>query len=323
MSTAPVHHLHTTSFDAAQQAAGLDAWQQDYEQLSAGVFQGDVECATLGPVQVFRERASQKVLQVGVPRAGTLTLGLVQGTAVQPGWFCGQAVAAAQAIAIGHGQSFELVAPGGVGLMGVAVDVAELTRLGRQLRGPDFRVAPQSPAVLQRGAPRLAELAGLLEAALALAGGQSAQLQHRAALRALLDALGAAVLEVLVPETPLPGARPNAAGRRRIVRKARDYMQAHVDEPVSVPALCEATSASRRNLQYAFGEALGMSPVAYLRVMRLNCVRRDLLREPGLSIGEVAARWGFWHLPRFAGDYRSFFGELPSATLTAARAAQG
>ena len=323
MSKPTVHHLRTTSRDAGQQAAGLNDWQQDYEQISAGAFEGDIECAMLGPVQVFREHASQKVLQVGLPRAGTVTLGLVQGAGAQPGWFCGQAVAGAQAIAVGHGQPFELVAPAGVTLGGVAIDVAELTRLGRQLRGPQFQIAAGTPTVLQRSVPQLVELAGLLEAALLQAASRPACVQQPAALRALLDALGTAVLDVLMPEAPMPAARLSAAGRRRIVRQAREYMRAHVDEPIGVPALCEATSASRRNLQYAFGEALGMSPVAYLRVMRLNRVRRDLLREPGLAIGEVAARWGFWHLPRFAGDYRGFFGELPSATRMAARATRG
>jgi AraC family ethanolamine operon transcriptional activator len=323
MSSPFVHHLRTTSLDATQQAAGLGDWQQDYEQISPGAFHGDVECATLGPVQVFCERASQKLLQVGVPRLGTLTLGLVQGEGAQPGWFCGQAVNGAQGFSVGGNQPFELVAPGGMALSGIAVDLAELARLGRQLRGPQFELRSLAPAVLQRPPPQWADIAALLAATLALAGSRPGHLRQPAALRSLVDGLGTVVLDVLVPEPASPGARPSAAARRRIVRLAREYMRAHVDEPVSVPALCEATSASRRNLQYAFAEALGMSPVAYLRVMRLNRVRRDLLREPAVPIGDVAARWGFWHLPRFAGDYRSFFGELPSATRMAARTARG
>lgn len=30
---------------------------------------------------------------------------------------------------------------------------------------------------------------------------------------------------------------------------------------------------------------------------------------------DVANNWGFWHMGRFAADYRKFFGELPSETL--------
>jgi AraC family ethanolamine operon transcriptional activator len=34
-----------------------------------------------------------------------------------------------------------------------------------------------------------------------------------------------------------------------------------------------------------------------------------------VSIGDVAASWGFWHWSHFAGKYRELFGELPSQTL--------
>jgi AraC family ethanolamine operon transcriptional activator len=33
------------------------------------------------------------------------------------------------------------------------------------------------------------------------------------------------------------------------------------------------------------------------------------------TVTEVAFRWGFWHLSRFAREYRSMFGESPSETL--------
>jgi AraC-like DNA-binding protein len=36
---------------------------------------------------------------------------------------------------------------------------------------------------------------------------------------------------------------------------------------------------------------------------------------PGTSVEQVARRWGFTHLGRFAHDYRVAFGQLPSATL--------
>jgi AraC family ethanolamine operon transcriptional activator len=74
---------------------------------------------------------------------------------------------------------------------------------------------------------------------------------------------------------------------------------------------------SRRTLQYSFQEVLDLNPVKFLRVMRLNGVRRVLrAADPqNDTVGDVAARWGFWHLSRFAADYREMFGELPSDTL--------
>lgn len=60
-----------------------------------------------------------------------------------------------------------------------------------------------------------------------------------------------------------------------------------------------------------------MSPVAYLRICRLNRVRTTLAASDPqeTTITNVAMRFGFLHLGRFAGDYKRMFGETPSETL--------
>ncbi len=57
--------------------------------------------------------------------------------------------------------------------------------------------------------------------------------------------------------------------------------------------------------------------MAYLKQKRLEAARRTLLTAEPLttSVTEVATQWGFFHLGRFARDYRQLFGELPSETL--------
>jgi len=93
---------------------------------------------------------------------------------------------------------------------------------------------------------------------------------------------------------------------------------AHPDQPPSILELCNRVGASRRKLQYCFQETLGINPVAYLRTLRLNAAHRALRRGAGESVQDVAARWGFCHLSRFARDYRRLFGQLPSTTLKTA-----
>jgi AraC family transcriptional regulator, ethanolamine operon transcriptional activator len=87
---------------------------------------------------------------------------------------------------------------------------------------------------------------------------------------------------------------------------------------VPVPELCSQFHVSRRTLQYCFEETLGMTPMAYLRAIRLNGARRDLcsaeVRHSG-AVQEIAAGWGFWHLSQFAADYRKLFGKRPSESL--------
>jgi AraC-like DNA-binding protein len=60
-----------------------------------------------------------------------------------------------------------------------------------------------------------------------------------------------------------------------------------------------------------------MSPKRYLLLRRMNFARQALRDgSPGATtVTEIATQYGFWQFGRFAGEYRSLFGESPSATL--------
>lgn len=101
----------------------------------------------------------------------------------------------------------------------------------------------------------------------------------------------------------------------RHVRRAQDYLQAHAHEAITTTALALEVGVSTRGLNAGFKEFLGVSPMRYLRDLRLKRVHDELLNGRASQVASVALRWGFEHLGRFACQYREAFGETPSQTL--------
>lgn len=106
---------------------------------------------------------------------------------------------------------------------------------------------------------------------------------------------------------------PASPALPRDVKRAIDYIHAYVDQPLGLADIAAAAGVPGRTLLRHFRAFTGSSPFAYARAERMRRVRDDLRRE-AVSVTEVAARWGFTHFGRFAGDYRRLFGELPSET---------
>ena len=103
--------------------------------------------------------------------------------------------------------------------------------------------------------------------------------------------------------------------RRRALHRALDYIEANPHEAIGVEQLCQAAACSMSTLERSFGEHFGISPKRYLVAIRLSAVRRQLLEpEQSRTIGDIAADRGFWHMSKFAQDYRTMFGEKPSET---------
>ena len=323
----------TESTDVDDHAASLSRWNQQYDQVSPGRFQGRLEELWLGPLQVFRESTHQAVLQRGAPSPGSVTLAAPVGGRNE-GWFCGRQLGPQQSFALVSDGEFELATRGDFDIVAACIDRAALDAYSQRIDGVAFQASLPRNGVLDGRSEDDAVVRDLLLAALATAR-QSPQLLAQAPLqRSISHALFDALIHRLAPPASdtssatrtttraLPGDT-TAATRQRVVRQARSYMGTHADEPITVPDLCAAIHVSRRTLQYSFQEVLQMSPVTYLRALRLNGVRRDLRRGGDEPVADRAARWGFWHLSRFAADYRHMFGELPSETLRLARGKAG
>jgi transcriptional regulator GlxA family with amidase domain len=112
-------------------------------------------------------------------------------------------------------------------------------------------------------------------------------------------------------------ASPAPAAGASVVRRARDYIEAHADRPLTVADIARACDVGVRGLQHGFQRSLETSPTEYLRHVRLRNAHRDLLAaDPATATVEaVAHRWGFTHRGRFSARYRDSYGVPPAETL--------
>ncbi len=105
---------------------------------------------------------------------------------------------------------------------------------------------------------------------------------------------------------------------RRAVRQSLDYIERNLSEPVTMGSIAAQVGVSVRSIQQGFKEELGVTPMAHLRERRLERVREELTDAAagdGITVTEVAERWGFNHLGSFSVLYRKRWGESPSQTL--------
>ena len=106
-----------------------------------------------------------------------------------------------------------------------------------------------------------------------------------------------------------------------------EYIRAHLQEPLTIERLAEFGNVSPSTLFEAFKHCHGVTPMAFVRQLRLERVRIDLLNPEGIngpgrsSVTDIALRWGFGHLGRFAMEYKRAIGESPSESLRSRRGA--
>jgi AraC-like DNA-binding protein len=115
-------------------------------------------------------------------------------------------------------------------------------------------------------------------------------------------------------------AAPAAPGRPAAVRDAMDIIEARPHLPLTTSTLAMHCHVSVRTLQAGFQRHLGMSPMAYVRVVRLRHAHRDLCSaDPSHhTVAAIAHRWGFTHLSRFAAAHKTMYGQSPLQVLCAA-----
>jgi AraC-like DNA-binding protein len=102
----------------------------------------------------------------------------------------------------------------------------------------------------------------------------------------------------------------------RHIHRAIEYMRANLHRSLTMIDIAEAVGISDRYLQLGFRRFRDTTPAMYLRQIRLEAVHAELSRPDNrLPIHEVALKWGFTHMGRFAAQYRTTFGVSPSETV--------
>ncbi len=129
--------------------------------------------------------------------------------------------------------------------------------------------------------------------------------------------------QLLVRESATAETR---AGERDVLRaRIVAYIDAHLaDRALSVATASGALGLSRTFLYALLAEA-GISFASEVRKRRLSAVDRDL-RDPcyaGVTLADLAYRWGFDDASSFTRTYRAYFDATPKTRRAASIAARG
>ncbi len=119
------------------------------------------------------------------------------------------------------------------------------------------------------------------------------------------------------PRRPAEGAQRHATGGidsevHPEVRAAMALIEENIEEPLSVPDLCEKLDVSQRQLERLFKRDTGCTIVQFYSLLRLQYAR-VLLTSTHMSIREVSAACGFNSMSYFSQAFYKTFGKMPSA----------
>lgn len=102
------------------------------------------------------------------------------------------------------------------------------------------------------------------------------------------------------------------------VRRAISFIDDHLGECLGVTEIAAAARLSPHDLVAGFHRHFDMTPAAYVRSARLTVVHHDLMEaDPaaGVTVEQIARRWAFVSMTKFANDYCRQYGNVPDATL--------
>lgn len=311
----PSWHACVRSSDVDVHASAQPQWSLNYDQLSAGRFDGQIELVQLPGLRIIREGANCKVRQRGQIGRGHygLAMALEQDSEAI---FNGQRLST-ESIMIGRGEELDLLTPAHCELIGVVVEQELLAALWQSMYQKPLSAWIEEQIVVQASTASARHLNKMHRRILDLLSSSPELLNDPVALLQLRDAILIEWIEAIPSQVDTSELR-RVEARKKVVDRACECMLAHSDQPLSTLDVCSRIGTSPRKLDYCFNDVLGISPKRYLRLVRLNGVRRDLknrAHEARIKVQDIAARWGFWHLSEFSRDYSAQFGELPSQTL--------
>ena len=302
---APIVEYQYSSVEQAQSALS-NLWNVKFTQLEAGELEIRFQSTAVGRCLVYQSSSNIPMICTGTRTPDVVTISPISAKC-ERGKYRGRQLKAGQVLVMDPGgDAFQQIAANHQqAAVSIPVDLFE--RIARV----EYGFEDVSHWKWRVATPTHRESNILCQTVDSIVSGQTHDFIGANAEVRLAEMVFATVRD-RSQTSPEPSRHLN---RRVIVRKAEEFIRAHLCDPPSILELCEFTGAGRRALFYAFDELIGLSPIAYLKAARLQEARKRILASDQQHCVQVVARsLSFSHLGQFSIDYAKHFGESPSQT---------
>lgn len=319
-TTAPDLHTYWatthTSKDPWTYAMHPPGWEDSYQPLRRGPYYWSRTAAWLGPLELVHEHISNGWLWRGQGWKGSRIFLCNDGGSlnVNDRLIPGHELVSYQ----WHGLR-KALSPSSTSVVFVSVDERWLIDRLSESTGIEFTFRDEGHSVLYPCGRPVQNFQREMPEILRQLVAEPAILDFQASRASVQNHVVDLLVQILNGGESAKAPLPRPSTRAYVVDRAMQYIESAIGDKISIPDICGALRVPASTLRYSFESVLGISPSRYLLATRLSRVHADLLTSPpDVSIQQLAARWGFWHMGRFAKYYHETFGERPSETGRAA-----
>ena len=131
--------------------------------------------------------------------------------------------------------------------------------------------------------------------------------------RLYADCIGIAIIARLLASANRMAERPKVSALPRWrLKRAIDYFETQIGEPVSLAAVASSVGLTRMHFAAQFRAATGLRPHEYLLRRRIERAQ-EMLAETGMSLVDIALTVGFQTQSHFTSVFKRFAGQPPRA----------
>ena len=294
----------------------VQSWNLEFRQLDRGQFKGTLLQYGFKGAQVGITAVNRKFDQRGVA-PGKLVSFAMLGPGSPPIIWRGVEIDHHKVMVYGAGDDIDCASEPGFNVMTYSISERRLSQLGRDFGIFQLEASLKRNKIVPISSRSMKFLQDTIVGTNRHVGPDGAGIDTKSVRCALETTIPRFILSAIAETQDLKIRSPLTKRRKQALAVIEQSLGSSPIPPTTVRELCQLTRVSERTLQYLFKQKYGLTPKAYLKLVRLNGVYRALYKAGSqkAKIADLANEWGFWHMGQFAKDYKAQFGELPSDTL--------
>ncbi len=303
--------------DFDQWTEACNNWNLTATQLSYGRFQGELAIAQYSGLQFIYASTNQAMQIVGEKPKNTFVFATPLKS--QQGDIIAHNQRLKQNVLFGLNPTVEnqVTMPNDCKIGIISVNKNLFYQYTKKINGQSFKESFFQKNIVMIDPIELDKLKAYLRQLLHLLQTNSSWLKNTQSPKLIMEDCLPLLINALQFNSEFSGDRLPNLRRYNMIKALEEFITENIDRPLTLKDLCTAAKTNLRSLAYGVQDFYGISPMEYLKIKRLNGVRRNLkMSDPSqVTVAQIAENWGFWSMGHFSRDYKRIFGELPSETL--------